>query len=309
MFENYLKYYSIARAPEGAGGGTADPPAAGGSPPPGGTQEKPAAGGKDAGNPPAGEKGSASAAPEGPYRPEGLPETIFGKDDRETIDKLAAALNGYRQKDSKRDVPKDVKEYATFENIDEKLKPFVEGFKDDPVFAKISETALASEVPKGALQNMVTALLKGYQEAGILEEPIDPKVERAALLPDAAKTLPQAEQDKAIDKRMNDNFAYLRSLENRGGADKGLGKKEAEYLITMLGDSAYGHRAIEFFRSQIERADEARPAGGGAGNSAQNERAALKAELAKPENQAGHPKFNQESYDALLARYKKVVGE
>lgn len=50
-----------------------------------------------------GEKGKATE----PYRPDGLPDNLIGKDDRATIDAMAKALKGFQKEASRKGVPSD----------------------------------------------------------------------------------------------------------------------------------------------------------------------------------------------------------
>ena len=96
----------ILRSPEDGGAGGGAPPAGGegggaGDPPPVEGQN----GDGGAGDPPPNE---GQAAPGEVYRPEGLAEHLLGTTDQETIDRMAAALNGYRKRDGERGVPEAV---------------------------------------------------------------------------------------------------------------------------------------------------------------------------------------------------------
>jgi len=56
-------------------------------------------------------------------------------------------------------------------------------------------------------------------------------------------------------------------------------------------------------------ADRAQPFNGAGDNpAASSERDALRAELAKPEMNPQHPKFDRAKHDELDARYKKLLG-
>ncbi|MDP2207053.1 MAG: hypothetical protein Q8K65_12195, partial [Alphaproteobacteria bacterium] len=76
--------------------------------------------------PPASDAGTAPQA----YRPEGLPDHFAGKDDRETIDKLHKAVDGFRKEQGKKGVPEtpDGYELALPDDIKQKvLRPGEDG--------------------------------------------------------------------------------------------------------------------------------------------------------------------------------------
>jgi hypothetical protein len=267
----------------GAGGGTPPPPAAGVQP------------------------------PAGPYRPQGLPETMFGADDRETMDKMAEALKGYRTRDSERGVPDKPDAYMAFDlaNVDATLKPHMEGLVKDPLYKAVADVAMAEKVPVGAMQKIVTTLYSEAVKAGVFEGFLDVEAERAQLLPDSAKSLAKADQDKAIETRLQENEDFVNLLARPGADGKALlDQKDADHVKLMLMDSAAGNRFLEFFRSQMTGAGRAQPLAGGAGAGASGgtSREALRARMAAPEMQVGHPKFNRAAYDQLMADYQKIAG-
>lgn len=240
----------------------------------------------------------APAPADGPYRPEGLPDNLAGASDRETIDALAKAVKGYRDRDATRDVPTEAAAYLDFGEVPAEAKAHFDTLKGDPLFDKVAAVALQHGIPKGAFTSLVKTLITEAVTGGVMEPPVDRDAERAALVPDAARSLSPAEQKTAVDRRINDNFAWLTQMQGRG-----LPKDAADHMVMMLGDSAKGHQAIEFFRGQMAGTAPAPIAGGAA--PAGDTPASLQAEAAKPENTPGHPKFSQTSYDSLMERYRK----
>lgn len=288
-----------------AGGGGA--PAAGGSPdpaaPPAGSpapSPSPSAGAPAAGGEPAPAAGSF-------YRPDGLPEHLVGKDVNETMDKLYGAVKGYRERDAQAGVPEKAEAYGQFSGeIPETIKPHLETLKADPLFSRVADKALALKVPVSAYQGLVQEFLSVSSEMGLMEPIVNVEAERQALLPDAAKHLTATEQKTAIEKRMNDNFAYLDAMVERGADKGGLSKDDAEFAKAMLGDSAKGHRFFEFVRAASGGAAGGGPAMGLTAPAGNDERAEIARLAALPENTWGNPKFNQQSYDALVARRQKL---
>jgi hypothetical protein len=298
---------SAGSAGGGAAAGGAGGAAAGGAA--GDGNAAAAAGAAAAGAGKAGAEAGASAA--APYRPAGLPDTIYGKDDRETMDNLAKALNGYRTRDSERGVPEKADAYNSFEvdKVDAALKPHLEQLAGDPLYKAVSDVALAEKVPVATMQKLVGTLYAEAQKAGILEPMIDAAAERQALLPDAVKSAPKAQQDAAIDARMQANEDWVKLITKPGADGKPmLDPKVGEHALLMLMDTAAGNRFLEFVRDQMTGAGKAAPiAGAGAGGSGANAREALTARAALPENTHGHPKFDRASWDQLQADYKKLA--
>jgi hypothetical protein len=321
MMRKLLERYGFPRAPEGEGGsGAAAGAAAGmgtggdagggaGADGPGGSSSA----GGGAASP--GSDADAGTQPATPYFPEGLPEAMRGKSDKETLDKMHSALKGYRDKDAKRDIPADEAGYLNTEGLDgfkveDAQKPYFDALKDDPAFKSIAKLAKEKGIGRRDFLDLWQAGMKGMGEAGLLEPAIDAKAERAELVPASAKALPAAEQAKAIDKRMQENFDFLDLMaENRGPKDaagKARLKGDIEYAQLMLGDSAKGHRFFEFLRDQVQAGGGATGAGGGGGGGDSKE--SLRAELAKPEMTPGHPSFDKAKYADLQERYKKAHG-
>lgn len=280
----------------GAGGGAGD----GGD---GGAGDGAAAAAVGAGDAGAGDGGDPPAF----YRPEGLPDSMLGKDERETMDKMAKALNGYRDRDAKVKVPEDAGEYFKFaDDQPEEIRPYLAEIAQDEAMAKpMADFLKAEKIPVDIFQKIAGKFLGISAEMGLMEPPVDVAAERSALLPDTAKHLPEAEQKKAIDARMNENFSYVDGLVEKGGLDKDA----AEYAKAMLGDSAKGHQFFEFMQKTMGRNGGGGPAMSDLGGQDQTSaRARLQAELAKPENQPSHPKFNKAEHDALMARYQQEIG-
>ncbi|MAU21090.1 MAG: hypothetical protein CMH13_11220 [Martelella sp.] len=285
----------------GAGGGAGD----GGDGGAGDAAAAAAAGAGDAG------KGGGGAGDGGDpaafYRPEGLPDSMVGKDERETMDKMAKALNGYRDRDAKVKVPEDAGEYFKFgDDQPEEIRPYLAEIAEDEAMSKpMADFLKAEKIPVETFQKIAGKFLGISAEMGLMEPPVDVAAEREALLPEAAKHLPEAERKKAIDARMNENFSYVDGLVEKAGLDKDA----AEYAKAMLGDSAKGHQFFEFMQKAMGRNGGGGPAMGDLANGGdKSARAALQAEMAKPEMQRDHPKFDRKAYEALMQRYQQEIG-
>lgn len=257
-------------------------------------------------NPAAGEQQPAAAvAPDAPpaaqiYKPEGLPDHMLGKTDNETIDKLTAALKGYRDRDGQ--IPDKPEAYKDFGDVAPEIKPYVDQLASDPLFDRMTQYAKDKGIPLDTFRGMTTHLMTLGAEMGIFEPPLDVEAEKAALTPDTAKHLPPAEQKAAREQRMNDNFAWL-DLQVRDG---GLTKAQVDNAKLMLGDTAAGHQFFEYFRSRLNSSQQI--AIGGATATQHDARAQLYERLSAPEMQKGHPKFEKAKYDQLMSEYQRILG-
>ncbi|GAA2871903.1 hypothetical protein GGQ99_000967 [Aminobacter niigataensis] len=309
--KNLLERYLPVRNTDGGGGGgggAAAAAAAGGGVPAsaGGAGAGAAAGAGGGSDDAAAAAAAAAAAGAGPYRPNGLPDTMFGKDDRETIDKMHTALNGYRQRDAS--VPDKVEAYNSFDvdKAPEAIKPFIAQLSNDPLYAAAAKVAIEEKIPVGAMQKMTMALYEAGAQAGILEAPLDVAAERAALLPETAKNMSQADQDKAIDARMLANEDFVKLMVSNGKLDQ----KAADHTLLMLMDSAHGNQFLEAVAKMATGSDRAQPLNGdgGAGGAGQGQREALRAQLAAPEMNPQHPNFDRAKFDALDQQYQRLIG-
>ena len=311
---------------EGGGGGApagpapaagAAPGAASGapsaSPPAAGAPSSPAAPSPSAAPSPAGEP-AAGAAPPAPaasiYRPEGLPDHMLGKSDSETIDNMKKALDGYRARDAEQKIPEDPKAYAEFAGeIPEAIKPHIEKLTGDPLYDRVASTAAKLKLSVPQYQGLVMEMMSASAEMGILEPPINEAAEKAALVPESARHLPETEQRAAREKRMTENFAYIDQMVTLGRDKGGLSQEAGDYAKAMLGDTARGHEFIEFLRNQGGGGHKgpAMDLNGSAGSP--DPKAEISRRAALPENTWGDIKFDQKSYDQLQADRRKVYGD
>lgn len=300
---------AIAYSPNGDGGGGGSAAAAdGGDPAAVAAAAAPAAG---AVTPPAGgeganpQPGQQPAKSEGPYKPEGIGENLLGKDDRETIDKLLLAQKGYRDRDAARQVPDAPEGYRDFAGTDipETLKPHIDGLSKDPLFDAAAKVAKEEGIGKSAMQKMTVALYSAAAEAGILEPPVDTVAERAALLPENYANQPKAEQDKAINARLQANEDFI----NLQVTNKKISREVADHALGMLMDTAKGNQFLEFFRTVATGGNNPQPGMGG-GNGGADQAAALKAELAALETEKGKPEYKAK-HAALMQKYQSLHGE
>ena len=200
---------------------------------------------------------------------------------------------------------KDVPKADTFgEDVPEELAPHLKGLSEDTAFQRVSKTAHELGVPVKDFQRLTTELYAAAQEMGALEPFLDVEAERAALTPEDARHLPEAEQRQARERRMQENEAFLDQLAQR--EDGKVDKSVFEYVKTELGDSAKGHQFIEYMRHQMGGDTSDEPMGGGS-SGGNNAREDLARRAALPENTPGNPKFDKASYDQLQKAYQDVV--
>lgn len=297
-----LERYAFVRDADGGSGGIGAGGDAGAGDPGAGGASPGAGAAADAGG-----SGAAAAA----YRPEGLADQLYGKSDKETIDNLNKAVNGYRQRDSERVVPENADAYAQFDTakLPDFMKQHVEHFAKDPAFKAASEAFLQAGVPVNAMHAGMTAAYQALNDAGMLEAPVNVAAERAKLLPESHRNASKAEQDAAIDARMQANEDFINLLSKPGADGKSrLSKEAGENALLMLMDTAAGNEFLELVRHSMTGGDRAQPLTGGSGSASQNAREALRARMAAPEMNPGHPKFNRAAYDELMADYAKHIG-
>lgn len=287
----------------GAGGGAGDTNAAGGA---GATASAGAAGD----TPPAGGGESASpgqppAGPEGPYRIDGLDDGLFGTNDRETIDKMAARIG---EMNASRATPDDPAAYADFSavTLPDGIKDHVTGLAGLPTFEAATKAAKEHGVPVAAFQAITTAMFEAADASGLLEPPLDINAEKAALLPAGLANAPKAAQDAAIDARLN----AVVGLVDLAVQNKEFGKDIGDHAKLMI-DSAKGVQFLEWALGKAGGAGRAQPGAQGdtAGSpSKEARRAELRAKIGAADMQPGHPNYSREKRQALDDEYRREYG-
>jgi len=293
-----MKYLQPVFAPDDGGGSGAEP-----TPPAGG--DGAGAGGGGAGAPPndpppAGNQGQAPAAAGQPYRPEGLPETMYGENDQETIDKMQAALKGYRDRDARQVVPEDAAAYADFSEFDAptELKTYFEDLKDDPIMKGLSDWALQEGKDVGEFQATVAKAFEFAQQNNLLVPMIDQVAEQAKLVPEALANAPQDKRDAAAKARVDAAEQFINLQVQNEVFSKEVGANAAAMLL----DTAEGVQFIEAL-SGMSGGSTAANVGqqsGGVNHADLQERSKL------PKNTPSHPDFDQASYDQLMEDYKRL---
>jgi hypothetical protein len=250
--------------------------------------------------------------------PEGLDAALAGKSDQETIDNLFKVNKGYRDRDAARVVPATAEAYGTIDadrlvtdlKLDAAVKPHLAGLDKDPIMTAVGKFALERKIPAADVQGIVAVAYAEAQKAGVLEPPVDAAAERALLIPESAKALPKAQQDAAIEARLEHNVDFNKLLSAPGADGKPqLPADVADHALLMLMDTAKGNQFIEFISGKLQGGDKSQPLNAGGHQAGGVTAESLRARRALPENTAGDPKFNKASYDQLDADYKKFYGE
>lgn len=242
-----------------------------------------------------------AAAPPADYWPEGLDPQFKGADAKATLDNLAKGLKGYRDRDAARDVPKSPEGYYDYASIKdfavtEAEKPYFENLKGDVAFEAMAKQLMADGVERGPAMRAYKAGLAAMAESGWLLPLVDETTERAAMLPEAARSLPKPDQDAAIDRRVNDAAGFLKLASETMGLPKGA----AAYGDAMLTDRADGLALIEWAKAQAQKGGPSPLAAPGQGGGETRE--SLKAGMAALN--PSDPDY-QVKYQALEQRYQK----
>ncbi|HEX9770999.1 MAG TPA: hypothetical protein VGA50_17635 [Kiloniellales bacterium] len=197
---------------------------------------------------------AAAAAANTSYRPAGLPDHLLGASERETIDNLYKAFDGFRDQASRIGaVPEKPSSYA-FEASD-KLQPYMEALEGD----KMMEGARAIFHAAGVTDKQYAAVMPKMLELMIdevaVEAPVDFNKMIDELVPHDARGLAPDEQNRAVSRRITEALAYLDGIKSQHGfdADPELSDKIADFLVMQLGNDPRGIRAIEQFQRMSGR--------------------------------------------------------
>ena len=262
--------------------------------------EEPNAGGGGGDTPPAkpgdtAPAGGPSPAPSGnippagsAYRPEGMPDHFLGKDDRETVDKLFKAADGFRREAAERGtVPKEATAYA-FETS-EKLKPFVAGFDKDPVYNAARDIAHKAGMTDKVFQKFIPGFLESMIDNGMVGQSMNGDEMLVSLAPASMKDATPEEKKTAGAKRVTDTLAWVDGAKTQGNMPPAV----ADYLSTIAADDPKAIGLVDWLRGS---AHEPRPAMQGGNVPGGTSEEALKARNLDPRNQPGG-----KQYDAAFA--------
>jgi hypothetical protein len=209
-----------------------------------------------------------AAAPPAAYYPEGLPETLRGKSDRETIDALWKAQAEMPKPpaaatDYKLEIPKELAGYVDPQN--------------DSVLPLFREVALKNGLTQSQFQNTVVELHQAMAKAGMLQPLVDVGAEYAALGDGAGDRAAQIQKGKERAAHVADG---INALVTRQAMPQDLAKE----LLGNLG-SAKTILAVETLLKLLPAEHGVRPGGGAGGGSADITDPAVRAALMYPNSQ------------------------
>lgn len=215
-----------------------------------------------------------------PYRPDGLPDHLYGKSDKETIDALSTAYKGARDAMATRgEVPKDAAGYV-FEPP-EAVKPFADGLAKDPFFDKVKGIALKHGLPAPMFNGFLGDIMSEMVAGDMVMKPFSVDDELAALLPNVT----DPEQRKLQGSKMSADTLALLDV----WAEKGAPADAIEFM-KLNADRAVAIKLVTWLGGQ--GGDGMKPALGGSGGSAILSESDLNARIQDPRNQFDSPKYD-----------------
>lgn len=276
----------------GAGAGDGAPKglgAAARAPAGGGDAGKGGEGGEGAGAGDAGNGGAGDGTPQA-YYPEGLGETFRGKNDKETIDKLAGHLSGLPQ------APKEAKEYAF--KPSEKLAPFFGQEKDNQVLDAFRDVAHKHGLGQQQFEGVINEFYGNLMEKGLIQSPVSLDAEFQQLGGSSGDPATQIAKGKE------------RVLALEGGIDALAGKKliseDQAGVLKNLAMKANEVVALERLLSVIPAAKGPQN-GGQPGNTGMSKADVLK-RMQDPRYMFNSGQFSQAFYDETDRLYEQVAG-
>lgn len=239
-----------------------------------------AADGGGAGGQPGGGGGSPS-----PYRPDGLPDHYFGGSDKDTIDKLFGAVNGFRSKQGEAGAVPAKADGYTFEAGDA-LKPFVANFDKDPVYGGVREDALAAGITDKQFAKFMPAVLNRFISGDLVAAPVDAKAMLRDLAPASMASATDAEKEVAGGKRVTDATAWIDGAK----ANETMPKDVADFFAAGVASDPRAIAAVDWLRGAKAEPRPAMPGAGDGGSGASD--ADLEARLNDPRNTPGKAEYD-----------------
>lgn len=227
-------------------------------------------------------KGDGVAAP---YRPEGLPDHLYGKSDKETIDHLHKAYGGARAAiGEKGDIPEKADGY-TFE-AGEKLAPHVANFDKDPVYNAVRGIAKEAGLTTKQFQTFMPKVLEHFVESGLVDAAVDPKAMLRSVAPASMEKASDAEREAAGSKIVTDNIAWVDQMK----ATQAMPPAAADFLAAQAADAPGAHALINFMRGNSQ---ELLPALNGGNGSSGLTDADMKARINDPRNNPSAKEYDK----------------
>lgn len=250
------------------------------------------------GAPGGGQPGGGAAAPS-PYRPDGLPDHLFGGSERETIDKLFGAYKGARQSIGEAGAVPDNPDGYSFEASD-KLKPYVGNFDKDPVYGAVRGIAHKIGMPDKIFKAFVPAFLEHCVDGELVAAPVDPKQMLRDMAPSNLANASDADKETAGARRVQDNVAWIDGAKTNGTMPEGV----ADFFAASAAGDPRAHAAIEWLRGSKS---EPTPAMGGGVTSGVTE-VQLQERIKDPRGTVGSPTFDPAFARETDDLYKKFYG-
>jgi hypothetical protein len=241
---------------------------------------------------------AAAASPPSAYRPDGLPDHLFGTDDKTTIDNLWKSYAGFRDRMAQLEPPpKDGAGYQF--TWSDKVSPYMQDAGDDKFVQGLRDVALKAGMNNGQANGFLNGAIELMLELDLVDKPVDPQAELAKMIPADAVSLPKAEQDAAVQRRIATNLAYVDGL-----VADGLSKASADAIKAELAGFPELHQLVELMRGGTG----AKPALGGNVPAAVTA-ADLEKRTADPRNQVGNAKFEPAFAAETTRLYQQVYGD
>lgn len=234
---------------------------------------------------------------------------MIGKDEAETISKLSDGYLKARQAIGEQgSVPGDPSGYVIAEPS-EAIKPFLEVFATDPLYAKAQEAAHEAGLTDKQFNAFMPAVLESWMsdDALGLMKPVDFDAELLKLVPDGAKGFDQAGQAAAAGGRVQDALGALDGLKAQKAfsQDEDLNEAVADYLVAQLGDD---HRGIMAIETILGGASKIQPSLGGAAPGPMSA-ATLEARNNDPRNDPNSPQFDRAFSEETDRLFKEHYGD
>lgn len=202
-------------------------------------------------DPPAAGAPAAGQAPADPgasavYRPEGLPDHLLGKDERETIDKLFKAYGGAREAIAKFGAVPDAPDKYEFTPA-EAVAPYLPDVANDPVLQKVQVAAHKNGLGGKQFNSFVNDVMGELLNAQMLDDPFSADKERAIVAGDVQDP---AERAKAADKVAKETVAYIDAMAEQGKipketADWAKGRTDRGHFLKFVQALRAGGPSIE----------------------------------------------------------------
>lgn len=290
MAFDLLRRHGPLWAPDGEGdGGTGEGGAGDGGAGDGGTGD---GGAGDGG----GDDRHGVTTPPDPFRPNYLPDRLFGKTDRETLELVSEDWKSKRELMAARGTVPDKAEDYVIELSESAAKAFPIG-ADDKVIPLIKEAAKQFNISEKEI-GFVGAMVDKMVEAGVVQPPQDiSEVYRAAAPADFSG--PDADREAAGQKRMQSLEAQIDGLTGSGFSKEEMG--EMKLLLT----SVAGVSALErIFASGVNPS--ANPRGQGTADGLSE--ADLMARKADPRADRNSPSYDPGFAKDLEQDYRRFYG-